>query len=280
MHAQRPRSRSRRDLAHRPSCEPLEGRALLSGLSLPSSLQSTLLQGINSHTIKTVPGGVSAITSALGGGPGSEFVKLVQREVKNPSALLSKFTSGATTTATIPGAAARKATILSTFTGAHYDYQAIVATGALLVSSDTLELGGILRGPNRSNANAYYDFGINRGSGATLGPLFPTEPNLTPDAVVQIVLGPNNSNPTGTITDLDTGAVTTISPSSIQAVGSTLKVDIPTADLPSEGLPVSRYQFAFWTQNQPGNNISNVGSFLPESSMIPVGTSAGKGLKL
>ena len=189
------RSRTDRRVALQPSCETLEGRALLSGLNLPASLQSALLHGIGSHSIKTEPAGISAIKSALGGGPGSEFVNLIRHEVKNPAALLGQFTSGATTTASIPGAAARKATILSSFTGSHYDYQAIVATGALLLPSQTLELGAILRGPNRSTAPAYYVFGIDRGSGSTLGPLFAAQPGITPDALVTITLGPNNTNP-------------------------------------------------------------------------------------
>jgi hypothetical protein len=274
------RSRTGRRVALHPSCETLEGRALLSGLDIPASVQSALLHGIGSHAIKTEPAGISAITSALGGGPGSEFVNLIKKEVRNPAALLGKFTSGATTSATIPGAAARKATILPTFIGGHYDYQAIVATGALLLPTGTLELGSILRGPNRSTADAYYVYGIDTGSGSTLGPLFASRPGITPNDLVTITLGPNNTNPTGTITDLATGSVTTLSPSTIQAVGSTLRVYVPTTQLPSTGVPVSQYHFAFWTQSQPGDNIANVGSFLPDSTMIPIGTSDGKGLKL
>ena len=274
------RSRTDRRVALQPTCETLEGRALLSGLNIPASVQSALLHGIGSHSIKTEPAGVSAIKSALGGGPGSEFVNLIKKEVKNPAALLGQFTSGATTTASIPGAAARKATILSSFTGSHYDYQAIVATGAVLLNPQTLELGGILRGPNRSNAPAYYVFGIDRGSGQTLAPLFASRPGITPDSLVTITLGPNNTNPTGTITDLTTGAVTTLPASAIHAQGSTLRVFVPITQLPSTGAPVAQYRFAFWTQSQPGNNIANVGSFLPDSTLIPIGSSAGKGLKL
>jgi hypothetical protein len=274
------RRRRTHSIARKPACEILEGRELPSGLGLPAPLPSALLQGISQHAIKTVPAGVSAVQSALGGGPGSEFVNLVRRELKNPSALLQKFESGATASAFIPGAAARKATVLSTFTGAHYDYQAIVATGAILLSSDTLELGAILRGPNRSTAPAYYVFGIDRGSGASQGPLFAARPGITPDALVTITAAPNNTSVSGTITDLRSGSVTSLNPSAFQAKGSTLRVFVPASDLASTGAPASQYRFAFWTQSQPGNNIANVGSFLPDNSMIPVGGSAGKGLKL
>jgi hypothetical protein len=272
--------RGRRAVFCKPVCETLEGRAVPSGLALPVSLQSALLQGIGHGAIKTTPAGVSAVTSALGGGSGSEFVNLVRHELKNPGALLQQFESGAASAASIPGAAARKATILSTFTGAHYDYQAIVAAGAILLPSGTLELGAILRGPNRSPAPAYFVFGIDRGSGAHLGPLFAVRPGITPDALVTITTQPNNSSVAGTISDLDTGAVTTLAPSAIQAKGSTLRVFVPVSELPSTGVRPDQYRFAFWTQSEPGNNMANVGSFLPDTTMIPVGNSAGKGLKL
>ncbi len=86
---------------------------------------------------------IASIQSALGGGSGSEFVSLVRNELKNPSALLSQFESGATTAASIRGAAARKATILGSFTGAHYDHLAAVAAGAIVQSPSTLELGAV-----------------------------------------------------------------------------------------------------------------------------------------
>jgi hypothetical protein len=274
------RGRSRRITTHPPSCETLEGRELLSGLNLPASVGSGLSQGIAQHAIKTVPAGVAAITSALGGGPGSEFVNLVRSGLKNPAALLSQFESGATTAASIRGAAARQATILGSFTGAHYDYLAAVAAGAIVQSPSTLELGAILRGPNRSTAPAYFVFGIDRGSGASLGPLFSARPGITPDALVTITPAPNNSSVSAAVTDLKTGAVTPLAPSAIQAKGSTLRVFVPLSALPSTGAPASQYRFAFWTQSQPGDSIANVGSFVPDSTMIPVGTSAGKGLKL
>jgi hypothetical protein len=278
MHGNRPRSH--RFINHRPACETLEGRALLSGLNLPGPLQSALVQGVAHHSIKTVPAGVAAIKSALGGGPGSEFVNLLRRGVQNPAALLGQFTSGAKTAATAPGLVGRVATILPSFTGAHYDYQAIVAAGALLLPNQTLELGAILRGPNRSPAPAYYVFGIDRGRGASLGPIFPARPGITPDVLVTITLGPGNTNPSGTITDLTSGSVTSLSPASIQAKGSTLRVFVPAGALPSTGPPASQYRFAFWTQTQPGGGIETVGSFAPDTTMIPVGTSGGRGLKL
>ena len=179
--------------------------------------------------------------------------------------LVGQFASGARTEVALNGIAFRVATILSTYTGAHYDYQAVVAAGAVVLPKHVLELGAILRGPNRSLAPAYYVFGIDRGSGASLGPRFPELPGITPDALVTITADTNDTNPTGTITDLRTGAVSTISPSEIQFDGSTLRVFVNPAQLPSTGFPLSKYRFDFWVQSQPGNNFATVGSILPDN---------------
>ena len=63
--------------------------------------------------------------------------------------------------------------------------------------------------------------------------------------------------------------MTPLPATAIQAKGSTLRVYVSTAQLPSTGAPVSQYRFAFWTQSLPGNNIANVGSFLPDSIHDP-----------
>jgi hypothetical protein len=121
-----------------------------------------LVPSFNLGGIKTVPAGVQAILSALNGGAGSEFVKLIRKQIPNPLVLVRQFETGARTEAYVHGIAVRMATILSTFTGSHYDYQATVAAGVVLVKKNILEMGAILRGPNRSLAPAYYVWGIDR----------------------------------------------------------------------------------------------------------------------
>ena len=52
---------------------------------------------------------------------------------------------------------------------------------------------------------------------------------------------------------------------------------IDASQLPSEGFPINHYRFAAWTQLvqyagvSSSGGISSVGSFAPESSMIPIG---------
>ena len=57
--------------ARHPVLEPLEGRALLSGLNVPAALRSGLIQGIEPQGIKTVPSGVAAILGARAAVPGA-----------------------------------------------------------------------------------------------------------------------------------------------------------------------------------------------------------------
>src|SRR3954466_4373596 len=105
MNQNRPRPQNR---VTRPLyCESLEGRALLSGLgpNLSPSLQTALVGKIKTGGIQSDPTSIAAITSALRGGPGNEFVSLLRRQIANPGALLRKFTSGITTQATITGVA-------------------------------------------------------------------------------------------------------------------------------------------------------------------------------
>lgn len=69
--------------------------------------------------------------------------------------------------------------------------------------------------------------------------------------------------------------MTTINPSNILVVGSTMRVYVNTSQLPSTGFSINHYQFAFWTQDQLGNNFGTVGSMLPSSNMIPIGVEPG-----
>jgi hypothetical protein len=273
------RARSKRPISLRPICETLEGRALLSAINLPSGLGTALIGGIgrNLGGIKTDPAGVAAVTSALRGGPGSEFVTLIRRQVPNIGALVRRFATGATTATSVPGAAVQIPRFQDQFTGRHYDHLATTVAGAVLLPGNTLELGAIVRGPFDEPVPAYVVFGIDRGSGASLGPAFSARPGLTPDALVTITVAPFGKGGTGTITDLKTGAVTSIDPSRIQVNGATLRVFLDTAQLPSTGLPAAKYRFAMWTRSQLDGGIENVASFLPDTSMIPIGVNRGRG---
>ena len=171
----------------------------------------------------------------------------------------------------IAGLTAETPSVQPTFTGQPYDQLLATVAGASVFKGNVLELGAIMRGPFHDPAPSYYVFAFNRGAGATLGPTFASHPGITPDALVTITVGPYGSSATGIITDLTTHSTQVIPTSSIMIQGPVVRLFLNTAQLPSEGWTLQKYRFAFWTQTQPGNNIANVASFAPGSSMIPIG---------
>jgi len=222
-------------------------------------------------TIATDPAGIAAIMSALEGGMGREWVSLIRAGVKNPLAVIAGFSTGKYTSYSISGLTAETPSVQPAFAGQPYDQLLATVAGASVFKGNVLELGAIMRGPFHDPAPSYYVFAFNRGAGASQGATFASRPGITPDALVTLTVGPYGSSVTGTITDLTTHSTQAIPSSSIEIRGPVVRVFLKTAQLPSRGWPLQKYRFTFWTQTQPGNNISTVASFAPESSMIPIG---------
>jgi len=256
----------------RPVVEFLEGRSLLSGFKplVPSGLRPAMIGEIH-RTIATDPAGLAAIMSALEGGMGSEWVSLIRAGVKNPLAVIAGFSSGKYTSYSISGLTAETPSVQPAFVGQPYDQLLATVAAAAVFKGNVLELGAIMRGPFHDPATSYYVFAFNRGAGASQGPTFASRPGITPDALVTLTVGPLGSSATGTITDLTTHSTQAIPSPSIEIQGPVVRVFLKTTQLPSKGWPLQKYRFAFWTQTEPGKNISNVASFAPESSMIPIG---------
>ena len=85
-----------------------------------------------------------------------------------------------------------------------------------------------------------------------------------------VTVGPNGQGNSATLTDLTTGTTMPISVP-ISVAGPTVRILLPESLLPSEGFPVKKYQFAVWTESEANAPIQDVGSFIPEDSMIPIG---------
>jgi len=216
--------------------------------------------------------GEGAILSAIDGGAGHEFATLIKREVHNILGVVGKFESGAINQYTIPGFFVRSPGFQPLYTGGGFDRMLLVASGAVLLKGNVLELGAIANGPfARSDATSQVVFAINRGAGSALGPAFASEPGITPDALVTITVGPYASSYSGTITDLTTGATQAISPNDIQVNSVAVRVLVNSNQIPSKGLPLKKYKFAAWTELSPYTGINLVGSFAPEDTMIPIG---------
>lgn len=216
--------------------------------------------------------GETAILNAYFGGPGHEFIALIEKGAKNLTALIAGFESGALSQYSVPGFTVKSPPNLqSGYTGLPHDSFALNAGGAVLLKRKQIELAAIVRGPFTTTPFATdIVFAINRGDGANLGPVYGSRPGITPDALVTVTVGPYGQNNSATITDLTTGTTEPISVP-IKVSGPTVRILVPESLLPSKGFPVNKYQFAVWTEAEANAPITGVGSFIPENSMDLIG---------
>src|SRR4051812_13911190 len=137
-------NRSRRSA---PTVESLEGRALMSGPghAMPAPARPALVHRVHT-SIRIDPGGYSAILSALNGGLGSEWVKLIHAEVHNLSAVIGGFVSGKYTAYSIPGLAAKTPNVQPQFAGQPYDQLLANVAGGFGVKGKLAQPRGHLRG--------------------------------------------------------------------------------------------------------------------------------------
>ena len=197
---------------------------------------------------------------------------MIEKEIKNPLAVVEEFESGVLSAYNIPGFAVKSPPNLQPlYTGLPHDSFALQAGGAVLLKKKQIELGAIVRGPFTTTPFATdIVFAINRGAGARIGPAFASRPGITPDALVTVTVGPYGQGNSATLTDLTTGTTMPISVP-ISVAGPTVRILLPESLLPSEGFSVKKYQFAVWTESEANASIQDVGSFIPENLMIPIG---------
>jgi hypothetical protein len=253
--------------------ESLEGRALLSGIASETTHRAAaaILARLEVPKLGGSSAGAGAILNAILGGAGHEFVVLAEKEVHNIFAVAAEFSSG-THQVTVPGLVVKTPNWQSQFTAFKHDVLSLNVGGAILLKGKKIELAAIARGPyTTSPFTNQVVFAINRGAGARLGPLFPERPAITPDALVTVTIGPDGQNNSATITDLTTGITVPVNPDVIRVAGPTVRVLVPAVQLPSEGFAVKHYKFAVFAQLAPTTDFSLIGSFVPESTMIPIG---------
>jgi hypothetical protein len=251
--------------------DTLETRALLSAIDLARPGAPRVAELARAHHLQSLSG-EQAILAALNGGAGSEFIKLIRHEVRNPLSVLARFGGPTPYQYTIPGMVAKTPNLQSQYTGMVHDGAAATLAGAILLKGNVIELGAIMRGPITGYPNTnYYVFALNRGAGAKLGPTYASRPGITPDALVTVAVGPYASSISASVTDLTTGSVQSISTHLTQVQGPVVRVYVNLSQLPSQGFAAKHYRFAMWTQDALAQDIANVGSFVPEDSMIPIG---------
>jgi hypothetical protein len=254
--------------------EPLEARALLStGKVAFERYAIPRLAHVHQVQSSDNAAALGAIENAIEGGAGSEFVKLILSEVRNPLTLINRFSSSKPYQYSIPGIVAKTPNWQPAYIGLPHDTLSVTVGGGLLLKGKKIELGAIVRGPFTSYPNATtIVFAINRGAGRSLGPYFAGRPGITPDSLVTVTVGPNGKNNSASITDLTTGATQALTSPRISVAGPTVRILLDSSQLPStKHWPVAKYTFSIWTATEPNAPFQDVGSFAPENSMIPIG---------
>ena len=248
--------------------------ALLSvaGMEPPHEAGTAILARVHEPKLSFNAAGEKAVINALLGGAGHEFVALALKEVKNPLAVALGFSDGTITQYSVPGIVVKTPNWQNQYYGSRHDTLSLNIGGAVVLKKKEIELGAIVRGPFTTTPFATtIVFAINRGAGQRLGPYYPGRPGLTPDALVSVTVGPNGQGNSATITDLTTGSTQSISSPVIQVAGPTVRILLNASQLPSEGFSLKHYTFAVWAATEPNAPFQDVGSLVPEDSMIPIG---------
>src|SRR5262245_60229299 len=126
----RPDSRKRRrDLRF----ETMEGRLLLSGVAgvAVHAARPAVIARARVPKITTDPAGVAAVLSALNGGPGHEFVTLINRELPNVGGVIKGFITGRYTQYSIRGLVAKVANAQPLYKGPGLDRMFLTEAGAV-----------------------------------------------------------------------------------------------------------------------------------------------------
>jgi hypothetical protein len=255
--------------------EPLEGRALLSASASHIAPRHVVAHMAHFQPLETTDNMavLAAIQNAIRGGVGSEWVKLIRSQVHNPLTVIRIFSGSQPAQYEIRGMIAKTPNWQSAFQGVPQDPLALTLAGALFLKKQKIELGAIVRGPFTTYpGTTLIIFAINRGAGQSLGSYFASRPGITPDVLVSVTVGPFGQNPSATITDLTTHTTQSLASPVISVRGPTLRILLNSSQLPSPtGWPVKNYTFASWTELEANAPINDVGSFIPENSMVSIG---------
>jgi hypothetical protein len=155
------------------------------------------------------------------------------------------------------------------YTGPHLrELNAVKASGKL-ARNGTFTFTGTNQG-RINQGPAVYVWGIDRSGNSSSGP-FNGRPNITFDALVIVSFDSAMTPSAKVITFGANGATTTLSSSSVQVHGRTIRVSFAASLLPSTGLAPAQYRFNYWPEDG-GSGSSSVASFAPEFTTVQVGT--------
>ncbi len=251
--------------SHRPAGEPLEDRALMSGLNLLSFLTPS------APAAKPVLS-PAVISSQLPKNVSGRIVGLYELSLSRHPQYQS-----------IVGSRVLKVPSFNTaYTGPKLaDLDVVGADATIIGSQQEVEFTGLVLGPINVAKTGIFSFLVNRGGASSPGPI-KGQPGISFDAVVQVTTGPAGTS--GTVSLLNSQeqpiSTTALPASSVQIAGDTVKVTVPLDLLPSTAAPSTRpgidtesYTF---TASLPGDSESDVAGFAPEYTMITI---SGSGLR-
>ncbi len=245
--------------SHRPGGEPLEDRALMSGLNLLSLLSPS------APAAKPVLS-PEVISSQLPKHTSGRIVGLYELSLSKHPQYQS-----------IVGSRVLMAPMFNpAYTGPKLaDLDVVGADATIIGSQQAIVFTGEVLGPINVAQTVNFSFLVNRGGASSPGPIS-GQPGISFDAVVQVTTGPAGT--TGTVSLLNSQeqpiSTSTLPASSIQIAGETVTVTVPLNLLPSSAPPSTRpgaytESYAF-TTSLPGNSESDVAGFAPERTMITI----------
>ncbi len=251
--------------SHRPAGEPLEDRALMSGLNLLSLLTPS------APAAKPVLS-PAVISSELPKGVSGRIVGLYELSLSRHPQYQS-----------IVGSRVIKAPSFNTaYTGPKLaDLDVLGADATIISPQQEVEFTGLVLGPINVAETGIFSFLVNRGGASSPGPI-KGQPGISFDAVVQVTTGPDGTSATVSLLNSQEQPISTTSlpASSVQIAGDTVKVAVLLDLLPSTAAPSTRpgidtesYTF---TTGLPGDSESDVAGFAPEYTMITI---SGSGLR-
>jgi hypothetical protein len=249
---------------HRPAGEPLEDRALMSGLNLLSFLTPS---GPAAKPVLSP----AVVSSQLPKNVSGRIVGLYELSLSRHPQYQS-----------IVGSRVLKAPEFnSAYTGPKLADLDVVAADATISPQQEIAFTGEVLGPINVAHTGIFSFLVNRGGASSPGPIS-GQPGISFDAVVQVTTGPGGTS--GTVSLLNSQeqpiSTTDLPASSVQIAGETVKVIVPLNLLPSSAPPTTRpgiYTESYtFTTSLPGNSESDVAGFAPEYTMIAI---SGSGLR-
>lgn len=249
----------------KPSCEFLECRTVMSGLSL-----TALTGAFSSLTGTPPPAKIPLVPRVIS----SELPKNVSGRIE---ALYELSLTKHPLYQSIKGGHVSKAPMFySGYTGPKRLDLDVYGANARISTQQGFLLTGKLLGPIDAWQPAVYSFLIDRGGANSPGPI-PDRRGITFDSTVTVTTGPGGIVGTVTLLNSQGNATSTVTlpASDVQVAGNAVNVAVATSLLPSTNPPsthlaTTRYSYTF-TAGVPGGSASDIAGFAPEYAITMAG---------